>query len=366
MEPVRLGLIGVGGMGASHLQGALGKVDEVRFTALCDVNAALLEERCSQTGLPGFTDDRELIASGLCEAVLIATPHPFHPPAAIRAAEHGLHVLSEKPLAVSVSEADAMIAAAQKHRVVLGVMFQTRLEPQYRTAYQMLSSGALGPLYRTVLIASHWFRSQAYYASGAWRGTWRGEGGGIMMNQAPHSLDLLLWLDGQPQSVTAQALTRAHAIETEDTVSALLDYGGGHTGYFYTTTAEWPGQNRFEFTGERGRLVLEDGALRLYRLARPLPDAIRELPKFVNPEGTWEEVPLDAGGATGHGEVLRRFARAIREGTPLVATAEDGLHSLELANALLLSGYTGQTVALPLDRAAYDAFLERQRAAAPR
>jgi predicted dehydrogenase len=218
-----------------------------------------------------------------------------------------------------------------------------------------------------VLIASHWFRSQRYYDSGAWRGTWKGEGGGIMMNQAPHSLDLLIWLGGQPRSVIAQAITRGHTIEVEDTVSALLDYGGGHSGYFYTTTAQWPGQNRFEFTGERGQLVIEDGKLSLYRLARPITGELRELPSFTGPQGAWEE-GLDVASLveeeepSGHTEVLRRFARGIREGTPLVADAEDGLRSLELANALLLSGFTHQQVDLPLDRGAYDSFLRDRQA----
>jgi predicted dehydrogenase len=363
MEPVRVGLVGVGGMGGSHLKATYGAIEEARFTALCDVNRAMLDEKSAQYGLPGFSDYKELVDSGLCDAVLIATPHPFHPPVAVYAAEHGLHVLSEKPIAVTVSQADTMIAAARDQGVVLGVMFQTRTEALYRTAHRLLSSGALGSLYRTVFLASHWFRSQAYYDSGAWRGTWKGEGGGIMMNQAPHSLDLLIWLGGQPQSVIAQAYTRGHTIETEDTVSALLDYGANHTGYFYTTTAQWPGQNRLEITGEKGQLVIEDGSLRLYRSERPISEDLRELPAFTNPKGALEEVALDEAGPTGHTEVLRRFARAIREGTPLVADAMDGLRSLELANALMLSGFTHRPVDLPLDRGAYDAFLRDKIAA---
>jgi predicted dehydrogenase len=352
-------------MGGEHLKASHGKLEEARFTALCDVNETALREKSAQYGLPAFASYEEMIDSGACDAVLIATPHPFHAPVAIYAAGRGLHVLSEKPIAVTVSQADTMIAAAREHGVLLGIMFQTRTEPIYRAAHRLLSSGELGPLYRTVLIASHWFRSQRYYDSGAWRGTWKGEGGGIMMNQAPHSLDLLIWLGGQPRSVIAEAITRGHTIEVEDTVSALLDYGGGHSGYFYTTTAQWPGQNRFEFTGERGQLVIEDGALRLYRLARPITDELRELPSFTKPQGAWEDVPLEEEEPSGHTEVLRRFALSIREGTPLVADAGDGLRSLELANALLLSGFTHQRVDLPLDRGAYDSFL-RDRQAGPR
>ncbi len=362
MEQVRLGLVGVGGMGGEHLKMEHGAVEGVRFTALCDVNEAALEEKGRQYDLPTFSDYRALIDSGLCDAVLIATPHPFHPPVAIYAAERGLHVLTEKPIAVSVSAADAMLTAARAHGVLLGVMFQERTLPIYRTAHRLISSGTLGPLYRCVLIASHWFRSQPYFDSGSWRGTWRGEGGGIVMNQAPHSLDLLLWLGGTPREVTAQAFTRAHRIEVEDTVSALLDYDDGKTGYFYSTTAQYPGQMRLELSGEHGQIVIEDGGLRFFRLERPFSVSLREEPIWQRPKGAWEDVPLDADEGHGHAEVVRRFAQAIRSGTPLVADGSDGLRSLELANALLLSGYTHQSVTLPLDRAAYDAFLEEKRA----
>ena len=169
VEPVRLGLVGVGGMGASHLKMEHGVVEEVRFTALCDVNRPLLEQKSKELDLPGFADYHALIDSGRCEAVLIATPHPFHAPVAIYAARRGLHVLTEKPIAVTVSEADAMVDAAREHGVVLGVMFQERTHPLYRTAHRLVSSGELGPLYHAVLIASHWFRSQPYYDSGTWR-----------------------------------------------------------------------------------------------------------------------------------------------------------------------------------------------------
>jgi predicted dehydrogenase len=362
VEPVRLGLVGVGGMGASHLKMEHGVVEEVHFTALCDVNRPLLEQKSRELDLPGFADYHALIDSGRCEAVLIATPHPFHAPVAIYAARRGLHVLTEKPIAVTVSEADAMVDAAREHGALLGVMFQERTHPLYRTAHRLVSSGALGPLYHCMLIASHWFRSQPYYDSGTWRGTWKGEGGGVLMNQAPHSLDLFIWLAGQPRSVTAQAFTRGHDIEVEDTVSALLDYGGGYTGYLYTTTAQWPGTMRLELSGEYGQLAVEDDRLRLYRLAQPLSESLRSGPIFERPDGSWEDVLLDPVDGRGHVEVVRRFAHAVREGTPLVADGVDGLRALELANAVLFSGYTGQRVTLPLDRGSYDAFLIEKRA----
>lgn len=364
MEPLRVGVVGVGGMGGQHVQQAHEAIDEVRLTALCDVNEDVLARQSRQYGLAAFADYRALVDSGLCEAVLIATPHPFHAAAAIYAAQRGLHVLCEKPLAVTVSEADAMVEAARAHGVLLGVMFQERTRPVYRTAHRLLAEGTIGPLYRSVLIASHWFRSQPYFDRAGWRGTWQGEGGGVVMNQAPHSLDLFIWLGGMPRQLVAQAFTRALAIEVEDTVGALLDYGHGHSGYLYTTTAQWPGQSSMTFSGDGGQLVIQDDHLRLYRLDRPLPESLRAAPPFELPAGAWEDVPLDDTGQAGHVEVLRRFAHAVREGTPLVADGSDGLRSLELANALLLSGYNGQPVALPLDRAAYDAFLAERHAGA--
>ncbi|MBI2939392.1 MAG: Gfo/Idh/MocA family oxidoreductase [Chloroflexi bacterium] len=355
MEPVRFGLVGLGNMGRSHLKKEAG-LAEAKFVAVADVVAGAVEAATSEYGLRGFARAEDLIDSGECEAVLIATPHPFHPDIAIYAASRGLHVLCEKPIAVTVRSADAMIEAARANGVLLGLMFQTRTEPVYRRARALLDEGVIGPVYRVTLTASSWYRSQAYYDSGSWRGTWSGEGGGVLMNQAPHSLDMLVWLGGLPTRVVADVQTRWHRIEVEDTVSALLDYGDGKTGLLYTTTAEWPGINRYEICGERGKLVIEDGALRLYRLGQSLPEEIATGSMWSKPSGAWEDVPVEPT-ETGHAVVVRQFARAIRLGEAPIATGEDGLRALEPANALLLSGFRRQPVALPVDRAEYDAFL---------
>ncbi len=362
MEPVKLGLIGLGGMGQGHLAREIG-LAEVKFVGVADVVPSVVAATSARYDVPGYDGYQSLLDSGTCEAVLIATPHPFHAPIALEAIRRGLHVLSEKPIAVTVREADAMIEAAARAGVLLGVMFQSRLEPHYRRARDLLAAGAIGRVYRSVLVASHWFRTQAYYDSGSWRGTWEGEGGGVLMNQAPHSLDMFLWLGGKPRRVHARASTRFHQIEVEDTVEALLTYDADHTGYLYTTTAEWPGEDRLEFTGDRGKLVLQDGTVRLYQLTSTIQEAIATGAMWGKPEGSWQTVEVEAG-ATGHAAVVARFARAIRLGEPLVATGEDGRDALELANALLLSGQRGQPVDLPVDRAAYDRFLEQRKAAA--
>ena len=359
MEPLKLGLVGLGGMGQSHLtkEAAL---EEVTFTGVADIVRSAVDEVSSKYDVAGYYSYQELIDRGGCEAVLIAAPHPFHAPIALYAIERGLHVLSEKPLAVTVREADQLIEAAKKAGVKLGVMFQTRTEPLFRRAHEILASGEIGRIYRSFMVASHWYRTQAYYDSGSWRGTWQGEGGGVLMNQSPHSLDVFIWLGGHPTRVQANVATRAHRIEVEDTAEALIDYGHGHTGYLYTTTAEWPGDDRIELTGDRGKLVLQRGSLRLYRMSTPLQTAIDTGAKWGKAEGEWEEVEVNPEDS-GHQVVVRQFARAIRLGEPLVAVAEDGRNSLELANAILLSGYRKKPVDLPLDRDEYDRFLSEMR-----
>jgi predicted dehydrogenase len=359
MEPIRLGLVGLGGMGKSHLAKE-NRLPEVRFVGVADVVRSAVDAASEQYGLPGFHGYQDLIDRGGCEAILIATPHPFHAPIALYAIERGLHVLTEKPIAVTVGEADAMVEAAARRGVKLGVMFQTRTESTMRRARELLAEGAVGRVYRSVVVASHWFRTQAYYDSGAWRGTWQGEGGGILMNQLPHTLDAFIWLGGKPSGVTARATTRGHRIEVEDTIEALLDFDGDHSGCFYATTAEWPGEDRYEFTGDRGKLVILDRQLRLYRLARTLSEEIATGGTWGKPEGAWETIEV-APETAGHGAVVAQFARAVRLGEPLVATGEDGLHALELANALMLSGFERRPVGLPLDRADYDRFLVAKR-----
>lgn len=359
MEPLRLGLVGLGGMGRGHLEKEVG-LQEVRFVGVADVIAASVDEVSARYDIPGYYSYQQLIDSGTCEAVLIATPHPFHAPIALYAIERGLHVLSEKPIAVTVSEADQMIDAARRAGVTLGVMFQTRTAPHIRRAHQLLADGAIGRVYRSVMIASHWYRSQAYYDSGAWRGTWKGEGGGVLMNQSPHSLDLFIWLGGKPSRVLSRVDTRLHNIRVEDTVEAMLDYEDGHTGWLYTTTAEWPGENRFEFTGDRGKLIIQGDDLCLYRMNRSIQEETATNSMWGKPTGSWEaiEVPEEPHG---HVRVVQQFARAIRLGEPLIATGDDGRNSLELANALLLSGYRGKAVSIPVDRDEYDRFLAEKR-----
>ena len=364
MEPLHLAVIGVGGMGGGHAR-SVGKLAEVKLTCVADINPDIANRVGEETGARPYTDwqamMREERARGL-EAVVIATPHPFHPVMAEYAAAQGLHVLSEKPLAVSVKAADGMIKACQEAGVLLGAMFQQRVTPSRRIIKQMVEEGAIGAVHRVSMVAP-WYRPQAYYNAGAWRGTWNGEGGGILMNQAPHSIDMLAWIAGMPRSVQGIAATRLHQIEVESMAVALCDYGEGNVGWFYASTADVPVSEVFEIAGDRGILRWEGGKVSFFELEESLADHLRTATAmFGHPKGSWRDVPVE-GTDEGHNAVVRAFAQAVRANDPslMVASGQDGLNTLELANAMLMAGYTRRQVTLPLDRDAYESMLEQLR-----
>jgi predicted dehydrogenase len=287
---------------------------------------------------------------------MVATPHFLHPPIAIAAMTAGLHVMTEKPIAVRTSDADKMIAASRKNKVLLAVMFQRRTNPVWKKAKSIIESGALGNLIRTCLMESH-FRPQSYYDSGGWRGTWAGEGGGVMLNQAPHAFDTFLWLGGMPSSVLAKSATRGHKIEVEDVALAILDYPNGAVGTVYTSTYEFPQVNINQFVGDRATLEIRDGVL---RLGSSVPRAGEMLANTADP---WD-IPIDVWTEVtvkdephGHRFMTQDFVDAILDGGPLIAPAAEAMQSLELANAIAVSSDLGKEVKLPLKRKLFDDFL---------
>lgn len=366
MEPVKIGIVGVGGMGGSHAT-SMHEIQEVELTAVADVSPEVANRVAESTGAKAFTSYEEMIRKGGIEAVLIATPHFFHPPMAEYAARHGVHVLSEKPVAVTVAAADKMIKTCKDKGVKLGVMFQQRTDPARRKIREMVQSGVLGELHRVAMTVP-WYRPQAYYDSGAWRGTWKGEGGGVLMNQAPHNLDQFVWLGGMPQSVQALALTRHHKIEVDNTALAIFDYGNGKVGWLYVSTAELSIGERVELAGEKGALVLDNGKLRHYELEQSMTEHLpTEASMFGSIKGEWHDVELE-DVPFGHIEVTRAFARAIRanDDSLMVATGEDGLRALEIANAMLLAGFTHREVELPVNRGKFERMLKKlQQGASP-
>ena len=364
MNTVRLGIIGLGNIGKYHADYLLnGKVTRAVLTAVADAFAPL--GAFEKPGLRTFTDGEALIRSGLVDAVIVATPHYQHTTLGVAAFDAGLHVMVEKPISVHKADAERLIAAhrAQPGRV-FGAMFQLRTEPRYVKIKRLLEAGELGSLVRMSWIMTDWFRTEAYYASGGWRATWKGEGGGVLLNQCPHNLDILQWLCGMPRQVRGFCqLGRYHNIEVEDNVTAYWEWASGATGVFVTSTGEAPGTNRLELCGTRGRLVLENNRLTFTRNETDMVEFSKTTRAgFARPEVWNVEVPFDNAPAQ-HATLMQNFVDAILDGTPLVAPGEQGINSVELANAMLYSSLTNQTVALPLDAAAYARKLEELIAA---
>jgi len=368
MNHVRFDITGLGAMGAIHARNLLaGSVRGATLAAVCDRDAARLTAYREPVRV--FADVDAMLASAAIDALLIATPHHDHPEAAIRALRAGRHVLVEKPLAVHKAEAERMLAAgaAADPRLKFGVVFNQRTRPAYRQIRHLIQSGELGALRRVQWTLTDWFRPDAYYASSPWRATWAGEGGGVLANQAPHQLDVFCWLFGVPQRVRAFCnFGRYHAIEVEDDVTAYFELPDGATATFIISTGEAPGTSRLEVAGDRGRLVFENGQQRHTRNAVPASEFSRTTSEpFGVPPTQETTIPLDAPAGE-HLEILQNFTDAIRDGAPLIAPAAEGLHSLELANAMLLSTWLDRTIDLPFDGGVFQAELEKRIAASAR
>lgn len=355
VDKVRIGVIGTGGMGSGHCS-RMHEVEEAELTCVCDIDPVVAKEASEKFKVPAYASAGELLRSRRVDAVIIATPHYFHPPIAIEAFKRRIHVLSEKPIAVTVSAADKMLAAAEKSQCVFGVMYQMRALGRMQLAKRIIAEGTLGEIYRTSLVVG-WYRSQAYYDSGGWRATWTGEGGGVLINQAPHFLDLYAWLGGLPVTLRGQTRTRIHDIEVEDEAFATLEYANGAHGYLYASTTEVPGHEQIEICGDKGKVMLQGSEIRVWANKEPIRDHTRSAKEMWGSPGA-EEVKLDIPeGAGNHQEITRNFCRAILKGEPLIAPGAEGIWAVELINALILSGHTGKEVTLPVARRQYDRLL---------
>ena len=309
-----------------------------------------------------FEEGSDLIKSGLCDAVHICTPHYQHPVLAIEAFEAGLHVMCEKPAGVYTKAVREMNAAADKSGKVFAMMFNQRTNCVYRKMREMVQSGELGELKRVNWIITDWYRTQIYYDSGDWRATWDGEGGGVLLNQCPHQLDLLQWICGLPKTVQAFCQEgKWHDIEVEDDVTAYLQFQNGATGVFVTTTGDAPGTNRFEVTGTRGKLVCENDQLTFWKLG------VDEREFCATAQNGFEKPPCEKiqvetdGENSQHVGVLNAFAGKIPHGTPLVADGREGINGLTLSNAMHLSSWLGQPVEIPFDEDLFLAELDKRR-----
>jgi predicted dehydrogenase len=364
MDIVRFGVVGLGNMGAHHVKYlADGGVEGATLGGICDNKSAKLDAiGANHDGVPRFSDHREMFNSGSIDVVLICTPHYDHPPIAMDAFAKNIHVLSEKPIAVSVNAARKLNEAAARYpHLKYGIMFNQRTKRIYQKLRDLISDGELGEISRITWVVTDWFRTWTYYASGGWRATWAGEGGGVLINQCPHNLDLIQWIpDMMPSRITAVgAIGKTHPIEVEDEISAIMEYPNGAIGHFITTTGEAPGTNRLEIAGDRGKIVAEHGKLH-FRRARQSVREIRETsPQSFAHVEVWDcDIPYAQGSADEHKQITQNFVNAVLKDTPMLSPGVDGVKGLEIGNAMLMAGITRKAIDLPLDGDAYDAFLQ--------
>ncbi|MBP3919222.1 MAG: Gfo/Idh/MocA family oxidoreductase [Clostridia bacterium] len=355
MEKVRFGIVGIGNMGTGHLDSlGHGHIENAEVTAVCDINEARLAYVAENygDGIARFTDYKDMLKSGLIDVVLIATPHYLHPVIAIEAFEAGLHVLSEKPIGVYTKKVMEMYAAAAKHpELTFGIMYNQRSNPKHQKMRQMVQDGTIGELQRVVWIITNWYRSQAYYNSSEWRATWSGEGGGVLLNQCPHNLDLWQWICGMPKRVCGfLSFGKYHNIEVEDDATIYAEYANGATGLFITTTGEAPGTNRLEITGTKGKLVYENNKLLWTKLEEDVRDfTMNTTSGFGTPAMTTEEIVIDEPSPE-HRGILRNYTNHILNGEPLIAPGTDGINGLSISNAAHLSAWkNNKWVELPND-----------------
>jgi len=354
VDKVRIGIIGLGNMGTGHAHYlAGGEVSGAQLAAVCDVREERLAWAAERLGdgVRRFDSADALLASGEVDGVIVNTPHYDHPALAIKALRHGLHVLIEKPAGVYTKQVREMNEAAAGSDRVFGIMYNQRTNPIYRKLKDLIASGELGEIQRTNWIITNWYRSQSYYDSGGWRATWAGEGGGVLINQDPHQLDLWQWTTGMmPARIRAFcSFGKRRNIEVENEVTAYAEYDNGATGVFVTSTCEAPGTNRFEVAGDRGKIVIENERLTFSRLRVPESEFNRTYTGgFGEPECWTFDVPAP-GDNPQHKGITQNWVDAIRKGTPLLAPGEEGIKGLMLSNAMLLSSWTDNWVNLPID-----------------
>ncbi len=358
MSKIRLGIVGLGNIGKFHTGYLLeDKISRCELAAVSDAHKPNLDAFALK-GVPTFDTCEEMIRSEKIDAIVVATPHFLHTTLGIDALENGLHTMIEKPISAHKADAERLFAVAKAHPdQVFAGMFQMRVEPRYLRIRKLIDE-ELGRLVRVNWIITDWFRTEAYYASGGWRATWKGEGGGVLLNQCLHQLDMLQWLCGMPSRVRGFCqLGQFHDIEVEDSVTCYMEWANGATGVFISSTGEAPGTNRLELCGTRGKVVLENNRLTFTRNDADMIEFSKTVPSgFAKPDVWNVEIPFESA-ANPHATLMQNFVDSILDGTPLIAPGYEGMGSVELANVLLYSSLLGQTVELPMDGAAWEAKL---------
>lgn len=365
MDILRFGIIGMGNMGSAHAEHIFeNKIAGATLAAVCDINQERLQWALERFGgnVLLYQDYRKLLSDGEVDAVLIATPHKLHPVIAIEAFSHGLCVLTEKPAGIDAASVREMNRAALDSGKTFGIMYNQRTNQLYGKLRELVANGTLGEIKRFVWIINNWYRTQAYYDSGDWRATWNGEGGGVLINQCPHNLDIWQWIMGMPKRVRAFCLTgHYHHISVEDDVTIYAEYESGATAVFISSTGEYPGTNRLEISGTKGKAVIENGVLKLYLLKKD-ERAICFMSTGGMPKEEFEitEIRQEEPDA-GHLGILQNFTNAVLFGEELIAPGEEGIYGLTLSNAAYLSSWRDGWVTLPMDEQEFLTSLRRKQ-----
>lgn len=339
-----------------------GNIDGMVLTAVCDIDKQRLDFfNRSYPVLKTYENYIDLLHSNEIDAVIIAVPHPLHSEIAVEAFKCGLHVVLEKPADISISRVELLNQIAADSGKKFAIMFNQRTNPLFKKVREIVQSGQLGELKRTIWIITNWYRTQSYYDSGSWRATWSGEGGGVLINQAPHNLDLWQWICGMPESVTAYCdVAKYHNIEVEDDVTVFTRYKNGAVGTFITSTGEYPGTNRLEISGSLGKVVVENATLKWWRLRTDEREVCRtDTESFAKIETEYTET-VSQEPESGHKGILQNFANAVLFGEELLSPGFEGIFELTLSNAAYLSSWKGNCeIKLPFDTAEFDEFLHR-------
>lgn len=365
MEKVRYGIIGCGNMGSSHIRYlSEGKIEGAVLAAICDIKPEkmdnvekIIAEKNPELKVSRYENYKDLLKSGDVDAVIIATPHYLHPTIGIEAFAANVHVLSEKPIGVYTKQVLELYEAAKKSDRVFGIMYNQRTNPLYQKVREIVHSGQLGELKRCVWIITNWYRTQAYYNSGGWRATWKGEGGGVLTNQCPHNLDLWQWMFGMPSKVRGFCYNgKYHDIEVEDDVTAYAEYANGATATFITTTGEFPGTNRLEISGDLGKIVVENDKITYTKLLSPEREyCFSSTESFKGPESEVVDLDIkrDPAKLYEHAGITQNFTNAILHGEQLLSPGLEGINGLQISNAVYLSSWLDKTIELPVDPEVY-------------
>jgi len=358
MKKVNFGVVGLKGIGQTHIE-AVKAVEEAELVAVADIDEDVGKAVASRFNVECYVNYEEMLGRKDVDVVAVCTPHFLHAPMALKAVEHGKHVLVEKPMAVSVVEADQMIDMAKRRNVKLGVVYQYRFQPLYQEMKRIIKEGELGPIMRVCMEACT-FRTQAYYNSDPWRGKWATEGGGVLINQTIHNLDLLQWFVGKPSKLQGWISTMLHDIEVEDIASSTIIFENGAHGVVQVSTIDAVPTERIEIYGGKAKIVNVGGELKIGLLEKSVRECISEDAVWGKPQFRWMDVEMEKEGA-GHAGVIKDFSRSILEDRHPMVPGEEGRISLEIANAIILSSFEDEPVKFPISREKYAQLTEKLR-----